>query len=494
MFKRLFSLEWKSFFRSASVGKSIGIKILMVFLGLYFTAAFLLFGIGLYPLIKQYFPSEEPILLVNRFVLVWLTLELSYRFLLQNLPILDIKPLMLLPIKRRKVVNFVLGKSLYSFFNFLPLLIIIPFGIFNIYKNSFDTLSIIAWMIAMIGLTLSINFANFLMKKKFTDNVKALIPIVGIIAILGILDYLKIFQSSVWFGKGLNEILQQPWLACLPILIFIFFYKWNQKDLEGKFYLDASLKEEVKDANTKEFLWTKRFGDLAPYLQQDLKLIWRNKRPKTTIYLSIIFLAYGLIFYTNDSYQEMPAFYIFAGIFITGIFMINFGQFIPAWDASYFPLIMAQNIPLKTYLQAKAGLITVSVVILAILSTPYVYYGWKILMVNMVCAVYNIGINIPILLYSGSFNRKRIDLDKSPFMNYQGTGATQWIVGLPLMVMPVLLFWIFYKTISFESGLTVLFVLGILGLFLRNKAISFIALRYKRNKYAMIEGFKQSGQ
>ena len=79
-------------------------------------------------------------------------------------------------------------------------------------------------------------------------------------------------------------------------------------------------------------------------------------------------------------------------------------------------------------------------------------------------------------------------------MNYQGTGAAQWIVGLPLMVLPVLVFWIFYKFISFESGLTVLLVMGILGLLLRNKAIGYIALRYKRNKYAMIEGFKQSGQ
>ncbi len=149
MFKRLFSLEWKSFFRSASVGKSVGLKILMGFLGLYFTMAFLFFGIGLYPLIIEYFPGEEPLYLVNRFVLVWLVLELAYRFLLQNLPIMDIKPLLLLPIKKRKVVNFVLLKSLYSFFNFLPLLIIIPFGIYNIYKQSFNTEVIIAWMIAL---------------------------------------------------------------------------------------------------------------------------------------------------------------------------------------------------------------------------------------------------------------------------------------------------------------------------------------------------------
>lgn len=494
MFKHLFSLEWKSFFRSASLGKSIGLKILMGFLGLYFLVAFLTLGIGLYPLIIEHFPGEEPLYFVNRFVLVWLLMEIGYRFLLQNLPITDIKPLMLLPIKRRKVVNFVLIKSLYSFFNFLPLLIIIPFGIYNIYKQTFSTVAIIAWMLAMIFLTLSANYANFIIKKNFTNNIKALLPIVGVIAGLGILDYLQIFESSVWFGKGLDAILEMPYLAGIAILIFFVFFKWNQKDLESRFYLDATLKEEVQDANTKEFLWTRRFGDLAPYLQQDLKLIWRNKRPKSTIFLSLLFLGYGLIFYPSDAYQAMPTFYVFIGIFITGMFMINFGQFIPAWDSAYYSVIMAQNIPLRKYLNAKAALITISVILLAVLSTPYIYFGWKILLVNMVCALYNIGVNIPVLLYAGSFNRKRIDLDKSAMMNYQGMGATQWIVGLPLMLIPMLIFWIFNKFISFEIAIAVLFALGVLGLILRNRAISFIARRYKQQKYAMIAGFKQSGE
>ncbi len=494
MVKQLLSLEWKAFFRSASLGKSIGLKILMGFLAMYFTAIFLLFGIGLYPLINEFFPGEEPLLVANRFVLLWLLGELTIRFFLQTLPVLDIKPLMVLPIKKSKVVNFVLLKSIFSFFNFLPLLVIIPFGIFNIYKSEFSVEAIVAWMIAMTGLTLSVNFANFIIKKRFTDNLKALIPVVIAAVVFALLDYLEIFQITLWFGKGLDLVLEYYWVAGIPALIFILLFYWNKINLQGKFYLDASLREKSKNVDTKEFLWTKKFGDIAPYLQQDLKLIWRNKRPKTAIYMSLLLLSYGLIFYPQETYQGMPWFFVFVGIFITGIFMINFGQFIPAWDASYYPMIMTQNIPLKKYLAAKAGLLTFSVVVLAILATPYVYFGWRIFFLNIVCAIYNIGVNIPVLLYAGSFNRKRIDLDKSPFMNYQGTGAAQWLVGIPLMAIPVLFFWLFYKFISFESGAAFLLGLGLLGLVFRNYAISFIAGLYKKNKYAMIEGFKQKGE
>lgn len=493
MFKRLISLEWKSFFRSASIGKSIGLKIMMGFLGLYFTLIFLLFGIGLYPLVAKYYPGEVPLQVVNSYVLLWLLVELSYRFILQTLPVLDIKPLLILNIKKVKIIDFVLIKSLYSFFNFLPLLIIIPFGIFNIYKDQFSAGPVIGWMIAMVSLTLSVNYANFIIKKRFTENLRALVPFVIILILFALLDYFEIFQLSHWFGKALDQILINPWLCFVPVLIFILLYFWNRMNLKSRFYLDASLREQRRDINTREFLWTRKFGDLAPFLQQDLKLIWRNKRPKTAIYMSILFLGYGLFFYTKDTYHDMPWIFVFSGIFITGIFMINFGQFIPAWDSNYYAMIMAQNIPMNKYLTAKAGLITFSVIALAILSTPYVYYGWNIFLLNIICAVYNIGVNIPILLYAGSFNRKRIDLDKSQFMNYQGSGAAQWLVGIPLLVIPVLLFWSFYKLISFEIAMVFLLGIGVLGLLLRNSLINTIAVIYKQKKYLMIEGFKEKG-
>ncbi len=493
MFKKFLWLEWKSFFRSASFGKSVGLKILMGFLALYFSAMFLFFGIALFPIIKKIYPAGDPLEIVNRFALVYFAFELIFRFMLQTLPVMDIKPLMIFPIRKRKVVNFVLIKSLFSFYNILPLLLIIPFGIFCIVSEGYNTLSLVSWMIAMYAITLCVNFLNFIIKKRFTENLKALIPVVIIGVTLALLDYLKIFQVSVYFGNLLDELVASPIWTLVPILLLIILYKWNHTNLHGKFYLDAGVKSKTKAANTREFGWTRRFGSIAPFLQQDLKLIWRNKRPKTTIYLSFIFLAYGLIFYPNDSYQDMPAFFVFVGIFITGIFMINFGQFVPSWDASYYQMIMAQNIPMRQYLASKMGLITVSVIILAVLSTPYVYFGWNILLLNIACALYNMGVNIPILLYAGSFNKKRIDLDKSPFMNYQGTGASQWIVGLPLLLIPIFFFWIINKFISYEVAVGFLAGLGVIGLILRPSLLTFLEQRYRRRKYVMIQGFKQKG-
>lgn len=491
MFKHFINLELKAFFRSASVGKSIGLKILMGFLVVYFLLSFLVIGIALYPLLEKNFPNQKPLLIVNSFVVFWLSAELIIRFFMQSLPVMNIKPLLVLPIKKAKVIHFVLLKSLTSIYNIFPLLMIIPFGIFCILKGNYATINILVWMMALYALALIVNYANFLIKKKFADNIKTFLGFVLLALVLVGLEYFEVFKISAFTGVALDNLVLQPALSLIPILILGGIYFLNFNYLKHNFYLDNTLQSKAREATTTDLSWTKRFGEIAPFLQLDLKLIWRNKRPKTTIWISFIFLAYGLLIYTNPHYKDMPAFSVVVGILMTGIFMLNYGQFIPSWDSNYYGMMMSQNIPLKQYLASKAGLMSVSVVVLAILSSPYVYFGWHILAINMACATYNLGVNIPILLFAGSYNKKRIDLEKSPFMNYQGTGATQWIVGLPLMLFPALIFYGVSKVFSSEIATIVLALFGIIGLGMRNFLVNKIAEGYRKRKYETLNGFKQ---
>lgn len=491
MFKHFINLELKAFFRSASVGKSIGLKILMGFLVVYFLLVFLILGIALYPILEKSFPDQKPLAIVNSFVIFWLAFELVFRFFMQSLPVMNIKPLLVLPVKRQSVIHFVLLKSTTSIYNIFSLLVIIPFGVYNSNKGGYSAVNMIVWMITMFVLALTVNYLNFLIKKKFAENIVAFLPFVGIVLVFFVLDYFEVYKITTLSGFLLDSVVAQPALGIIPIVLLVGMYFLNFKYLKSNFYLDSSLKSKVEEAKTADLSWTKRFGDIAPFLALDLKLIWRNKRPKTVIWISLIFLAYGLLIYTNPHYKDTPAFFVVVGILMTGVFMLNFGQFVPSWDSNYYSMMMSQNIPMKQYLASKAGLMSVSVIVLAVLSTPYLYFGWNVLAINLSCAVYNLGVNIPVLLFAGSYNKKRIDLEKSPFMNYQGTGATQWIVGLPLMLLPALIFFAFYKLVNIETATIVIAGLGIIGLVFRNFILDKIAKGYKARKYETINGFKQ---
>ncbi len=491
MITRFLNLEWKQFFRSSYWQKSIAINVLMVFFALYFIAIFFGLGMALFPMLKKLYPTVDPFVKVNTFVFYWVLADLMMRFFLQKLPVLNVKPLLVLPLKKSSIVHFVLGKSVFSFFNLLPLFAIMPFAAVLVFEG-YDMASVFVWSLIIMLYALIINFVNFMIESKSSESEFSFIPMLLSISGLLALNYFNVISFSDLTATSVNYMVINPWLILIPMVVLIVVYIFNFKLLINKLYIDGGLKKSTKEVVTSDLSWVRKFGDIAPFLQLDLKLIWRNKRPRSTLLMLVMSLFYGLIFYPNPTYQGMPAMYVFVGIFVTGIFMINFGQFIPAWDSGYYSMLMSQNIKYKQYLNSKYKLMMVSAVALFVLSIPYVYFGWEVLLVHFAAMVYNIGVNTHVLLYGGSFNRKKINLNERAAFNYQGTGAVQWLIGFPLMALPVLLFYITYKFINFEAGIAILIMLGVLGVVFHQKLMKAIVKRYKNKKYEMIAAFNQS--
>src|SRR5690625_4599968 len=119
MIKHFIKLEWKQFTRSSYFQRNLIIKILLIFLAVYFFLSFLTLGVGTYFLLEEQFPYEDPLVLVSYYLVYWFLLDLIGRFFLQSLPILNVKPYMGLPVKKYKLLHYLLGKSIISFYNVL---------------------------------------------------------------------------------------------------------------------------------------------------------------------------------------------------------------------------------------------------------------------------------------------------------------------------------------------------------------------------------------
>ena len=488
--KHFINLEWKQYFRSSYWQKSMALNVLLVFVALYFIVMFLALGIALYPILKETFPEQDPLNIVNNYLFYWFIADVLMRFFFQKLPVMSVKPLLTLPIKRSKVVHYVLGKSGFSFFNVLPLFAAIPFGVMLI-ANGYPLVSVVFWVLTIFVITLIINFLNFIIESLSSETELSYLPIIAFAGGLFAINYFNLISFTDLVSNAVSSIYETPLFIAIPILVLIGLYLINFSKLKKQLYLDSSLKTKTQEVKASNLEWTRKFGDAAPFMQLDLKLIWRNKRPRSSVFILIVGLLYGLFFYPNPVYQDMPWMFAFVGIFVTGIFLINFGQFIPAWDSGYYKMLMSQNIKYKQYLKSKYTLMAVSVVILFILSIPYVYFGWKILLAHFAAAVYNIGINTHVMLLGGSFNRKKIDLNQRAAFNYQGTGAVQWLIGIPLMALPLAIFGASYYFFSFEIGCLVLTILGVIGIIFHQKFMNLITEKYLDSKYKMIQAFSQ---
>ncbi len=483
-------LEWKQFIRSSYWQKSIALNIFLVFIALYFILVFFGLGIALYPLLKDNFPNKDPFIIVNEYLFYWFLADLLLRFFFQKLPVMSVKPLLVLPVKKRKIVHYVLGKSVVSFFNFLPLFTVIPFGIILIMEG-YESSMILNWMLLLLIATQMINFLNFIIESKSAATELSMLPILVIIGVLYLLNHFDILTLDLYLSNAVHFVSSSLVYLIIPVGILALLYFINFRMLIKQLYLDQTLQSKGAVVNSSDLSWTDRFGGSAPFLQLDLRMLWRNKRPRSSVFIVLIGLFYGLIFYPNPIYQSMQAMYVFVGIFVTGIFLINFGQFIPAWDSGYYKLLMSQNIKYKDYLQSKYLLMASSAFLMFVLSIPYVYFGWKVLLIHFAAMIYNIGINTHVLLYAGSFNRKKIDLTQRAAFNYQGTGAVQWLVSIPLLLVPLVLFYLPYKFLNFESGIATLFVLGVLGFLFHDKLMKLITKKYIDTKYSMINAFDQ---
>ena len=484
MISHFLKLEWKQFIRSASFGKSLGLKILMGFFALYFILSFLTIGIGGYFILKKIFPESDPLQIVNSYLLFAILGDLIFRYLMQKLPIMNIKPMLTLQIKKSTLVHYVLGKSSFSFFNILGLFFYIPFALVLI-KEGYNVAGVLGWLLTMILIIQSANFLNFIINK---NNIAFAILSLILISLIGLqkFDIVDVVGSG---GSIFDIIYTNPIYSLFGVVVLILLYQLNYKQLHGQVYLDAAVSVKVEEVNSSDLTWANKLGDVAPFIKNDIRLIWRNKRTKTVFLMSFLFLFYGLVFFTQETYREMPAMLMFAALFVTGGFTLNYGQFIPAWDSAHYKMLMSQSFKYRKFLESKWVLMVAMTTILYVLSFPYLYFGTDIFLMITAGAVFNIGFNSLFLLYSGSFNRKKIDLTKSGFGNTQGTSATQFLIIVPLMLLPMLLFWIFNKFVGHNAGFIVVATLGIISLLLKNYALNFIEKKYIKDKYAMINAF-----
>lgn len=488
MFKHFITLEWKALFRSAGVGMNIGMKILMGFLAVYFMVIFILMGVGAFYITKKEL-HLEPLSTVNKFLIYYLVVDLVVRYFFQKMPVLNIKPLLTLPIKKNIIVHFTLGKTVLSFFNWLHAFFFVPFSIALLIEG-YSPLNVILWNIGIAALIYANNFINVLINNKNS----VFYTVLGIVGGLGLAQYYKVFDITTFTQPFFQGMYATNYVFLLPILAAFGLYYFAFTYFKSNLNLDEGLAKKSDIAETENFTWLNQFGTLGTFLKNDIRLLKRNKRSKTTVIMSFIFIFYGLLFFSNaiETYQS-PAMQVFAGIFVSGGFLFTFGQFIPSWDSAYYQLMMSQNIPYKEYIKSKWWLMVIATVISTILASFYLLFGVHTYLLIVVGAIFNIGVNSHLVMLGGAYVKTPIDLNtgKGAFGDKQAFNLKTMLIAIPKLGIPMLLYALGYYVFSPNIGLVFVAGAGILGFAFRNYMFSKIEKIYKTEKYATIAAYKQ---
>jgi hypothetical protein len=487
MFKHFIKLEWKSFFRSASFATNLALKIVMGFMAIYFMVIFIAAGVGVFFLLKEEF-HLEPLATVNKYLIYYFVGDLVIRYFFQKMPVTNIKPLLNLPIKRDTIVHFSLGKTSISFFNMLHAFFFIPFTVVLL-MNGYG-FQVILWHLGIMALIYANNFINVLLNNK--DSV--FYSLLAIVVSLGLAQYYQIFDVTNYTQPFFQGMYSTNFLFLIPILLVIVTYYFSFDYFKKNLNLDTGLAKKSDEAKTENFTWLNQFGTLGTFLKNDIKLLKRNKRSRTTVIMSFLFIFYGLLFFTNsiEAYQN-PAMQVFAGIFVSGGFLFTFGQFVPSWDSAYYQLMMSQNIQYREYISSKWWLMVIGTLISTIIASFYLYFGWQTYMLIVVGAIYNIGVNSHLVMLGGAFVKTPIDLTMAnkAFGDKQAFNIKTMLISIPKLAVPMILYALGYYLFSANIGFLFVALAGVLGFAFRNKVFAMIEKIYKTEKYATIAAYKQ---
>jgi len=489
MIQTFISHAWKESFRSPIWAKNLLANVFLGFVGLMLMVYAIMAGVAIAFKLDDFFPGQDPVELINGALLYYFFFEFLLRFFLQNVPVLSIQPYLHLPIKKSQFLNFMLRKSQVSVFNLLALFLFTPSAILKVAKE-YGALTGLLWLTMIIGMVFTIHFLGILFKKKLNDLPNLLLGMVVLVAGLGALDYFQVISFSSVSKQLFGAVLDQPVFAAIPVLLWVVLYRLNYVYLAKNTYPEEISTKKNKAKVSGDFTFLKRFGRIGELIGLELKLILRHKRPRNSLVMSGLLLFYGLFFYTQDGFQELNGMFLFAGVFVTGSFFINHGQFLLSWESGYFDFIMTRRSNIRQYFEAKYYMFVVACTIAFVASTGYAYFGVEIILFNLAAYLFNIGIGIPFVMRIAMYSPKKIDLNKGAAFNYEGVGAAQFLIALPVLGLP----YVFYGPLAAfgygNYGLLLVALIGLVGFLLRNKTIEYLTSSFTKNRHKIAAGFR----
>jgi hypothetical protein len=476
------------FRRSTFWQKSLAINILISILLTYLALNLVAIGWFMDIIIREQFQGADIVLKYTEFVFYYLTIDLLGRFVLQDVPILTVSPYLHLPIRRTKLFDYLLFRSLFNFFNLVPLLLMLPFFV----KVVFTQLegSAFVWLTGILLLVLLSNYLTFFLKKIFSVKPMVSLIFLALIGLIFYLDYSDNLSVSEAFGSLFFEIINNPIYLIVPGIVVFGVYLGDRGLMARYIYHEPKVKYLGRRyALSDSFSFLSRLGVTGTLIMLEIRLIFRNARPRTLAIMSVLMILYGLLVF-QEGMEVGYGFLLIPSFMITGLFMLSHGQLVIAWDSSHFDFLLVNNVSSYDILKSKYQFFLGANTLFFICSLPYGLFGNIIFLVNTSMYLFNTGVTVYILLLLGVYNTKRVDLTKSAFMNYQGFSGMTYLAILPAMALPFLLFWPFSALGFPYLGFVFLAVIGAIGIALSGILIQKLATRLTSRKYIMSAGFR----
>ncbi|TCO08027.1 DUF5687 family protein [Natronoflexus pectinivorans] len=490
----LIKLEVKQLFRSSNLAKNILVNIFAGFSMLFVLFWLFLIGRALPSVIQSLTGSDDVFYVVNTYLAHFFLMEILLRYFFQKVPGANISPFIHLPVPKSLLTFWLLLKSLISPMSLLVLAVFLPFArqaVIPFYGSTAGFL----WLGTLLAISFTLHWLVILLKLKTEKGFRGFLLFLAVIALVLGMDhfgYLAVLtRLHPFFEFAASSVI--PFVVLLLVMLFFFLLVFRS------FKLHTHLEDDVKKVGYNFYNYApgilSRFGFLGDIAILEWRLILRHKRSRNLLFTGLIFLTYGMIFYTNPQYfnedGSISTVLILPAIFITGTLAMQFGQLFISWNSSHFDFFMNKPDGISSLIRGKYLLYMLAVSFMLILSLPYAYFGWQILYLHLAAFLYNVGVNLNIIVWLALWQPKPINLNAGGTWNMEGMGCAQFLLAVPVLGVPLIIVAILSFFFSQVVAFIVIGGIGLIGLILFPYFSGLAVKKVIENRYNISSTFRK---
>ena|GEM_PF-743017 len=489
MFFTFLQHAWLSLRRAHYFERSIGIKLIIGFVGLSMLWYIHLLARILPGFLQEFYPDSSAHELYFSVLFVLFLSDQLMRLLGQKLPRHKIAPYLHLPVPRKKLASYTLLRGWLSPFNIYLVLVSYPFLRRVIVPDYGQT---VFWL-TIIGLLLIAGLSHSIVIWAKSSEKRGLVIWYAGLALAAIATWLffsEAKEASINFGLAL---MSGHWAAyaalATPIAGLNYLALQNLQKSYSLVITPSASKFQGSGFMGRLFARIPVYG---PYWDLEWKLLTRNKRPRANVYQwpFAIFVVLAMI---TSAFNESTIISFYP---ILLMFMGSFGfyhlQYTFSWESRFFDFIAVSSIDMKTFILAKYYFYTGAALLQLILILPVVWY-FQPAAVPMLFSLmlYATGPVFALLIYLGVSNSTRLDPNKKAIFNFEGTSGILFVSILlifvslvPVAVAGMLLPWGKKTGIYVSTAITGLAFISTHKWWLSATARKFASKKYQNlNKY-----------
>ena len=403
--------------------------------------------------------ATEAYHVMNSGLIFVLVLDFLIRLPFQKTPTQEVKPYLLLPIKRNRLIDFLLIRSGLDGFNLFWLFLFVPFSIITVTKF-YGISGVLTYCIGIWLLMVFNNYWFLLCRTLMGERIWWLaLPVVvygGIAAVLFIPDNSPLFDCFVIYNE-LNKV------------------------------------EDTRIKHVSEYKFLDRYGEIGEYMRLELKLLLRNKICKRSLYsITGVVIMFSSIISFSDVYDGgLRDFFVLYNYIIFGIMFLST---LMGYEGNYIDGLMSRKESIYSLLRAKYILYSIALLIPTILMIPGMVTGKVSVLGCIAWLIFIPGAVYCCLFQLAVYNNKTTDLNsKMTSRQNIGTGLQNLIsggaFGIPLLLL-------FALNAIFGKEVTPWILIGIGVAFIATSKFWLMNVyhRLMKRRYKNMEGFRDSRQ